>query len=105
MAVIDSAVHLSTVPRNGTSHGLLRLMLRRRPSTELWLFFMCQFLAVAIVTGILMFTDRIQGAIHSESAKMMAADLLVDASRPAPEEWRNKAAQFNVAEVRSARFP
>ena len=87
------------------SAGLLRLMLRRKPTGELWLFFICQLLAVAIVTGILMFTDRIQSAIASESAKMMAADMIVESSRMPQPQWLAQARRFGIDEVRSARFP
>lgn len=91
--------------KRSASRGLLALMLRRKPGSELWLFFICQALAVAIVTGILMFTDKIQSAIYNESAKMMAADMVVQSSRPAEPEWLEQAGKFNLAEVRSARFP
>ena len=56
---------------------LLASTVTRKPSPELWLFFLCQMLAITIVTGILIFTDRIQKAIFQESANMMAADLVV----------------------------
>lgn len=91
--------------KRSASWSLLKLMLRRKPGSELWLFFLCQTLAVAIVTGILMFTDRIQSAIYQESAKMMAADMLVQSSRTVEQEWIEQAAQFGLADVRSARFP
>lgn len=92
-------------PKRSASWSLLKLMLRRKPGSELWLFFLCQTLAVAIVTGILMFTDRIQSAIYQESAKMMAADMLMQSSRTVEQEWIQQAAQFGLADVRSARFP
>ncbi|MDA8790008.1 hypothetical protein N9N07_03725, partial [Pseudomonadales bacterium] len=56
-------------------------LLRRKPSAELWLFLSCQIFAVTIVCGILLFTQRIEWAIYSENAKLMAADLLVESSR------------------------
>lgn len=101
-ALTESALNFN---KRSATKGLLALMLRRKPGSELWLFFICQALAVAIVTGILMFTDKIQSAIYSESAKMMAADMVVQSSRPAEPEWLEQAGKFKLAEVRSARFP
>ncbi len=84
--------------------GLAALMLRRRPGSELWLFFVCQALAVAIVTGILLFTNKIQNAIYLESAKMMAADTIVESYRQPPKVWSQQAEMLGLRQVKSARL-
>ena len=70
---------------------LLVSTVSRKPSPELWLFFLCQMLAITIVTGILIFTDRIQPAIFQESAKMMAADLVVQSNGLVNPAWQRQA--------------
>mgnify|MGYP001209574878 CR=1 FL=1 len=84
---------------------LLNSTLRRRPSSELGLFFLCQALAVTIVTGVLIFTDRIQTAIFQESAKMMAADLVVQSNGLVDPAWQRQADSLGLQTVQSLRFP
>ena len=68
------------------------------------MFILSQALAVAIVTGILLFTDRIQQAIYIESATMLAADLQVQTSQPANRAWEQQARQEGLATAQSARL-
>ncbi|HCH19808.1 MAG TPA: hypothetical protein DEX33_00305, partial [Cellvibrionales bacterium] len=84
---------------------LLGSTVTRKPSPELWLFFLCQMLAVTIVTGILIFTDRIQTAIFQESAKMMAADLVVQSNGLVGTNWQRQADLLGLDTVQSLRFP
>ena len=70
--------------------GFLRLVLRRRPDTDLYFLLVCQTLSVAMVTGILLFSSGIEQLIYRESAQMMAADMIVDSSRPLPDAWRDE---------------
>lgn len=94
----------------GINRGFLRLVLQRRPNSDLYFLLVCQTLAVAMVTGILLFSSGIEQLIYRESAQMMAADTIVESSRPIPEPWRarlendNAIAANEIAEVRSARF-
>ena len=93
---------------NTSSHSSLRLahlLLRKRPATQLWLFLVCQWLAVAVVTGILLFTERIAQAVYQESAEMLAADLVVESSRPVQDEWLAEARSRGVGQVQLARMP
>ncbi len=77
------------------NRGFLRLVLQRRPNTDLYFLLICQTLSVAMVTGILLFSNGIEQLIYQESARMMAADLVVDSSRPVPSEWRERLADAN----------
>jgi putative ABC transport system permease protein len=105
-----------TFELNGLSHypkplllsrylPLLVSTVSRKPSPELWLFFLCQMLAITIVTGILIFTDRIQTAIFQESAKMMAADLVVQSNGLVDPAWQRQAVLLGIDTVQSLRFP
>jgi predicted lysophospholipase L1 biosynthesis ABC-type transport system permease subunit len=70
-----SVTTFSQAPRMAAVARFAWRLLRRKPSAELWLFLCCQIFAVTIVCGILLFTQRIEWAIYSENAKLMAADL------------------------------
>ena len=83
-------------------------LLRRKPSAELWLFLSCQIFAVTIVCGILLFTQRIEWAIYSENAKLMAADLLVESSRAIDQkplaQWQQYASEQELQTASSIRL-
>ncbi len=70
--------------------GLLRiawrLMWRDWRGGELRLLFMALVLAVTSVTGIALFTDRLERALLLESANMLAADRVLHSREPAPPE-------------------
>ena len=94
----------TAVPLKQTVWPLLSLMLKRRPSGDLYLFLLCQTLAVAIVTGILLFTDRIENAIRVESAGMLAADWVLHSSRPPQPQWIKRAQTLDLKQVESVRL-
>ena len=90
-AEINSLLQHQKPPLISRFLPLLASTVTRKPSPELWLFFLCQMLAITIVTGILIFTDRIQTAIFQESAKMMAADLVVQSNGLVDPAWQRQA--------------
>lgn len=83
-------------------------LLRRKPRGELWLFFCCQIFAVAVVCGILLFSNRIEQAIYHENARLIAADLIVESSRDlhtlAYRSWMERAAELDLNTARSVRL-
>lgn len=81
------------------NRGFLRLVLRRRPNTDLYFLLICQTLSVAMVTGILLFSNGIEQLIYQESARMMAADVIVEGSRPVPASWRAQLTENNTEET------
>ncbi|MCY4269614.1 MAG: ABC transporter permease [Gammaproteobacteria bacterium] len=71
-----------------------RLLWRDWRGGELRLLFLALVLAVASVTGIALFTDRLERALLLESANMLAADrVLHTRGEPAPAEIINEAAR------------
>ncbi len=88
-----------------SSLRLAQLLLRKKPAAQLWLFLVCQWLAISVVTGILLFTDRIAQAVYQESAEMLAADLVVESSRPVQPQWLEEARSRGVGQVQLARMP
>ncbi len=63
-----------------------RLMWRDWRGGELRLLFLALVLAVTSVTGIALFTDRLERALMLESASMLAADRVLHTREPAPAE-------------------
>ncbi len=68
-----------------------KLMWRDWRGGELRLLFLALVMAVTSVTGIALFTDRLQQALLLESANMLAADRVLSGREPAPEAWLDEA--------------
>ena len=68
-----------------------RLLWRDWRGGELRLLFLALIMAVTSVTGIALFTDRLEQALLVESANMLAADRVLSGRSPAPEEWLDEA--------------
>ncbi len=64
----------------------MRLLWRDWQGGELRLLFFALVMAVTSVTGIALFTDRLESALLLESANMLAADRVFFSRREAPEE-------------------
>lgn len=69
----------------------LRLMWRDWRGGELRLLLLALIMAVTSVTGIALFTDRLQQALLLESANMLAADRVLSGREPAPMDWIQEA--------------
>jgi len=69
----------------------LRLLWRDWRGGELRLLFLALVMAVTSVTGIALFTDRLEQALLVESANMLAADRVLSGRSAAPEEWLDEA--------------
>lgn len=65
----------------------LRLLWRDWQGGELRLLFLALVMAVTSVTGIALFTDRLEQALLAESANMLAADRVLSGRGEAPQEW------------------
>ena len=70
-----------------------RLMWRDWRGGELRLLFLALMLAVTSVTGIALFTDRLERALLLESANMLAADRVLHSREPVPAEINGEAAR------------
>lgn len=69
----------------------LRLLWRDWQGGELRLLFLALVMAVTSVTGIALFTDRLEQALLAESANMLAADRVLSGRGEAPREWLQEA--------------
>jgi len=84
----DSSLHISKgdKPLGNLTSLALRLLWRDWQGGELRLLFLALVMAVTSVTGIALFTDRLEKALILESANMLAADRIVSGRGTLPEE-------------------
>ncbi len=83
----------------------LRLATRDWRAGELRLLLAALLLAVGAVTAVSLFVDRLQRALVAESATLLGADRVIDASRPIPQRFRELAAARGLALADVIRFP
>jgi putative ABC transport system permease protein len=85
------------------SSPALKLLWRDARSGELNLLIASLILAVATVTCINLFTDRIQRSISAEASSLLAADVQVRGNQPIPPEWQRRATGLATADIISFR--
>jgi len=81
-----------------------RLALRDWHAGELRLLLIAIVVAVASVTAISLFVDRLQNALLEQSATFLAADRVLSGSSPAPEEFRAKATELGLQQAETVTF-
>ncbi|PCK09593.1 MAG: ABC transporter permease [Alteromonadaceae bacterium] len=69
----------------------LRLLFRDGRSGKLNILWVSLLLAIATVTSISLFTNRIQHSLYDEASHLLAADISISGTLPIPEEWRQRA--------------
>src|SRR5688572_13369909 len=93
------------MPRLADARLALRLLARDWRAGELTLIALAVVIAVASVTSIGFFTDRVQLALGKQANLLLGADLVVISDRPLPSEFEAEASQRGLATVRMTRFP
>ncbi len=83
----------------------LRLAARDWRAGELRLLLGALLLAVGAVTAISLFVDRLQRALVAESATLLGADRVIDATRAIPQRFRDLAAARGLSAADVIRFP
>jgi len=90
-----SAAH--TVSASTLLRVALRLLWRDWRGGELRLLLLAMVMAVTSVTGIALFTDRLERALLQESANMLAADRILSARELPPRELLDEARRQELA--------
>ncbi len=86
-------------------HFAWRMFGRDWRSGELRLLAAALIVAVAAVSAVGFFTNRVQQALESQAAELMAADLLVETPEPPPEALITEAKQRGLLTSRTLGFP
>ena len=82
----------------------LRLLYRNLRSPEVRILGLATLMAVALVSAISIFTDRLQQAMESESHAFIAADRLIRSNKAINEQWRLQASEANLATANTINF-
>ena len=82
----------------------INLLRRNWHSGELKLLGFSLMLAVAVLSGIAIFTDRLETTLISESNSVLGADYIVRGSKPHDNAWNTVAEQAEIKHTRSALF-
>lgn len=83
----------------------LRLLTRDQRAGELLLIVLALIIAVASVTTVGFFADRVHLALGRQANLLLGADLVVVADRPLSAEFENEALARDLAVTRMLRFP
>jgi putative ABC transport system permease protein len=83
----------------------LRLLRRDQRAGELLLIGLALTIAVASVTTVGFFADRVHRALSRQANLLLGADLVVVADRPLPPDFEIEARRHNLAVTRMLRFP
>ncbi len=82
-----------------------RQMLRDFRAGELRLLIVAVTLAVAALTAVGFFADRLNGGLARDAAQLLGGDAIVASDQPAPEEFAARARALGLAVATTATFP
>ncbi|PVV10036.1 MAG: ABC transporter permease [gamma proteobacterium symbiont of Ctena orbiculata] len=83
----------------------LRLLRRDWRAGELRLLATALVIAVASVTSVGFFTDRIERAMARQASEVLAADIRVESNQPLPESFTQEAERRQLAQASTLSFP
>ena len=96
----------STLKPTLASAGMAARSLRREwRAGELRVLALALVVAVAAITSVGFFTDRVHRALERQAGELLAADLRLRASAPIDEEWRVEAAGRGLGVSQTFAFP
>jgi len=81
------------------------LLWRDLLARELNLLLVALLVAVAAVTTVGFFVDRLDRALNEQALHLLGGDLVLRADRPIPEDWTRKARALGLRVAHTASFP
>lgn len=88
---------------NRLAHAWRGLRQLRR-SGEARVLFVAVLIAVAALSSVAFFVDRVERALGREAAQWLAADLVLSAPEPLAADWRRRAAELGLRSARTLSF-
>jgi putative ABC transport system permease protein len=82
----------------------INLLIRNWRSGELKLLSVSIVLAVAVLSGISIFTDRLDSTLLIQSNALLGADIIVESSQPANNEWVEHAKSKGLLQSKMIKF-
>ncbi|HBC57671.1 MAG TPA: ABC transporter permease [Gammaproteobacteria bacterium] len=83
----------------------LRSIRRDWRTSEVRILFSAMVIAVASLSGVTYFTERLERAMANQAGEILAADLVVETQVRTPDEWISKAKQSGLATAEVVLFP
>jgi putative ABC transport system permease protein len=83
----------------------LRFLRREWRAGELTTATVALIVAVASVSAVGFFADRVRGAMEHQASELLAADLLVISTQPIPHDWISRARKANLRTAQTTQFP
>lgn len=88
------------------TYSLAWRMLRRDwRAGELLILSLAVIIAVASVSSVSFFTDRIRQALERQANELLGADLVISSSEPLPQQWRDLASRHALRQTELVEFP
>jgi putative ABC transport system permease protein len=82
-----------------------RLLARDARAGELKLFLVALVIAVGAVTAVGFLNDRVKGAVNTQSAELLGADLVLTSPQPAAPAWLVQARTHGLTSTAAIEFP
>src|SRR5262249_51179543 len=83
----------------------MRMLRRNASAGELRVLLVALFIAVASVTTVAFFADRVQAALDRQANELLGGDLVVVADHPIPAQFMDAARAESLAMVETRTFP
>src|SRR5437588_12735021 len=83
----------------------MRMLRRNASAGELRVLLLALLIAVASVTTVSFFADRVQGALDQQANELLGGDLAVIADRPLPADFSLAAAAAGLMSAQTKTFP
>lgn len=83
---------------------IIKLLWRNCKSGQLWLLLMSLVVAVATISGIALFTSRIENSIRNEASQVLAGDAQIRGSTPVPDSWLDEAQTRGLHSAQATQF-
>src|SRR5689334_6973504 len=83
----------------------MRMLRRNWSAGELRVLLLALLIAVASVTTVGFFADRVQAALDQQANELLGGDLVVIADKPMPAEYEETARQLKLDIARTRTFP
>src|SRR6266850_8258637 len=83
----------------------MRMLRRNWSAGELRVLLLALLIAVASVTTVGFFADRVQAALDRQANELLGGDLVVIADKPIPSEFDEAAARHKLATAHTRTFP
>jgi putative ABC transport system permease protein len=83
----------------------LRLLRRNAKSGEARVLLVALFIAVASVTTVSFFADRVESALNNQANELIAADVVVTSDKPIDARFYDEAKRLNLTQAEATTFP